>query len=79
MYDVSGDRLTVREREGEPREIVLPALPLLDRAGCLAEFAAAVRTGRQPESSGRDNLPTLALCLAAIESATRGVPAAVLG
>jgi predicted dehydrogenase len=77
MYDADGDRLVIREREGEPREIELQALPLLDRAGCLAEFATAVRAGRQPESSGRENLPTLALCLAAIESASTGVPVAL--
>jgi hypothetical protein len=30
----------------------------------------AVRTGQEPETSGRDNFNTLALMLAAVESAT---------
>jgi len=51
-------------------------VPLLDQPGSLAEFADAVRTGREPESSGRYNLGSLGLALAAVESAERGVPIA---
>jgi predicted dehydrogenase len=39
-----------------------------DRLGSLAELAAAVREGREPETSARDNLRSLALVFAAIES-----------
>jgi predicted dehydrogenase len=42
-----------------------------ERAGSLAEFAAAVREAREPESSGQDNLSSLALALAAIQSSRR--------
>src|SRR5262249_20481493 len=68
------DRLVVRERGAEPREVELPRLELIDRAGCLAEFAAAVSTGRTPETSGRDNLATLSLCEALVKSARRRIP-----
>jgi predicted dehydrogenase len=52
----------------------MPVLPLVDQAGSLAELLDAVRAGRQPESSGRENLGSLALALAAIESAEGGEP-----
>jgi predicted dehydrogenase len=48
----------------KPAPIELP-----DRLGSLAELAAAIREGREPETSGQDNLRSLALVLAAIESA----------
>jgi predicted dehydrogenase len=44
------------------------------RAGVLAEFAAAIREEREPETSGRDNLETLELVFAAVESAKSGLP-----
>ena len=67
----SGDRVVMRHDERQV-EVPLPPLPAVDRAGCLAEFVAAVRAAREPESSGRENLGSLALALAAIESARRG-------
>jgi hypothetical protein len=59
------------------RRLPLPVLPLVDQAGSLAELLAAVRGGRQPESSGRENLGSLALALAAVESAERNEPVTV--
>ncbi len=69
-----GERVVVRGRGGSEERLALPVLPLVDQAGSLAELLDAVRTGREPESSGRENLGTLALALAAVESAERGVP-----
>jgi predicted dehydrogenase len=43
----------------------------------LAEFVASLRTGRAPQSEGRDNLRSLAMCHAAVESARSGQPLAV--
>ena len=43
-----------------------------DRLGSLAEFSGAIREGRQPETNGRDNIRSLALTVAAVESARRG-------
>jgi len=54
--------------------VKLPEIPLTDRRGSLKAFVQAVRTGQEPESSGDDNLQTLALMVAAVESATSGVP-----
>jgi predicted dehydrogenase len=68
-----GERVVVRDAGGE-RRLPLPVLPLVDQAGSLAELLDAVRAGRQPESSGRENLGSLALALAAIDSAERGEP-----
>jgi predicted dehydrogenase len=68
-----GDRVVMRDALGE-HDLPLPAVPRLGRAGCLTELIAAVRAGRQPESSGRENLGSLALALAAVESSERGEP-----
>jgi predicted dehydrogenase len=66
------DRLQVR-RPGRPPEVLpLPDVAALDRAGVLGAFTAAIRTGSEPASSGRENLLTLALTLAAARSATEG-------
>ena len=64
------DTLRFRTPAGVARPIPLPQLPAVDRAGTLAAFVEAVRSGSEPETSGRRNLPTLALTLAAIQSAT---------
>ncbi|HVS48476.1 MAG TPA: Gfo/Idh/MocA family oxidoreductase [Candidatus Dormibacteraeota bacterium] len=68
------DRVVIQKPEGKPRVIPLPALAQTDRWGTLAEFARAVREGREPECSGRDNLGTLAMVAAAVESAKQGQP-----
>jgi predicted dehydrogenase len=71
---IAGEQVNVRPQGGRPYTPELPAVPLLDQAGSLAEFVDAVRTGREPESSGRANLGSLALALAAVESSERGAP-----
>lgn len=63
------DTLRFRTPAGVARPIALPRLPALDRAGTLAAFVEAIRSGTEPETSGRRNLPTLALSFAAIRSA----------
>lgn len=69
-----GECVVIRDAGGAERRLPLPVLPLVDQAGSLGELCDAVRAGRQPESSGRENLGTLALALAAIESAERDEP-----
>jgi len=65
------DRVMWRPRRGRARGITLSTMPHIDRAGSLAEFAASLRANREPETSGRDNLGTIALMSAAVESAAR--------
>lgn len=65
------DRVFMRSRRGRPTTVSLPAMAHIDRAGALAEFADAVRTNREPETSARDNLGTIALMTAAVESTER--------
>jgi len=43
----------------------------------LADFVAALRTGRTPAGECHDNLASLAMCHAAVESAATGVPVPV--
>ena len=64
--------MSVRPLGEEAREVELPAVTHEDRAGALSEFAEAVRTGREPQSSGRENLRSLALAFAAVAEATTG-------
>jgi len=66
------EKVVVTPRRGKRRVLPLPAMAHVDRAGTLTEFAAAIREGRAPEASGRDNLATLAFTLAAVESSERG-------
>lgn len=58
-------------REWKGKRVRPARLAFPDRLGTLAELASAVRLGSEPEPSGRDNLRSLALVLAAIESAGR--------
>lgn len=67
---------TTGEREGlfDLTEMVeVPALDPRDRIGghfgVIQEFVDAIRTGRKPETCGADNIKSLAMVLAAIESA----------
>lgn len=42
--------------------------------GAIGELLCAIEDGREPSNSGRDNLGSLALCFAAMESADSGQP-----
>ncbi len=67
------DTATIYTKDGTREELSLPKMPLIDRQGSLAAFIQAVQSGKEPGSSGRDNLGTLALMLAAIESSHRQI------
>ena len=45
--------------------------------GSLADFVSALRTGSVPEGECHDNLRSLAMCHAAVESAALGAPVSV--
>jgi len=68
------DRATIRLLGGEAEDIPLPAMTQIDRHGSLSAFVEAIQSGKEPGSSGRDNLGTLALMLAAIESSKSHTP-----
>jgi predicted dehydrogenase len=57
---------------GAEELIEQPLIEANDQAGTLKEFADAVRTGRQPETSGADNIRSLAVVLACVESIDGG-------
>jgi predicted dehydrogenase len=74
------DLVMVQRRGKRAHRVALPELRFWDRAGALAAFVEAIRTGREVAVSGRDNLGSLALMAATIEAARTGqrqpVPAA---
>ena len=73
---VSGEEAGVRRRlkRALGRRLPLDPVSREGRSGSLAELAAAVAGGGRPETSGADNLASLAVTLAAVESAGRGEP-----
>jgi predicted dehydrogenase len=71
------DKVVIRSRNGKARTAALPAVRWTGGWGALTEFVDAVRTRREPETSGRNNLGTIALMAAAVESATRREPVAI--
>jgi len=73
----AADAVTLRPRGKRPRRMELRELRHWDRAGSLAAFVAAVGDGVEPPASGRDNLGSLALMFAAVESAVTGQPQTV--
>jgi predicted dehydrogenase len=72
--DAANDRVVVKQRGSRVRTLRLQALPWTGMWGTLAEFVHALRTGREPETSGRKNLGTIAFVDAAVESAARREP-----
>jgi predicted dehydrogenase len=69
-----GDRVIVTPVGKETYDVVLPKLTYTGRLSCLHAFLQAITSGQEPETSGRDNLHTLALVLAAVASARSGQP-----
>jgi predicted dehydrogenase len=70
-WGVGAERVTVKPLGKRARRVELPSLEHIDRAGTLHAFAQAIRSGEEPETSGRDNIGSLALMHAAIDAATR--------
>lgn len=74
---IKADRVVIQKPDRKPRAVPLAAVARIDRWGTLTEFALAVQEGREPQCSGRDNLGTLAMVMAAIDSAAQGQPVAM--
>ena len=75
--DMAHDRVMIRPRGGRARTLALPPMQRTGGWATLTEFANAVRAGREPETSGRENLGTIAFVAAAVESATVHEPVSI--
>ncbi len=76
--DATHDKVVIRPRAGKARSANLRPMQHTGGWGTLTEFIDAVQSGREPETSGRNNLGTIALMDAAVESATRREPVEIL-
>ena len=79
--DIRAETVDGARREGlfdVPRPVAVPPPDPADHVdghlGVMRDFVAAIRSGRPPETAGADNLRSLGMVFAAIESAERGVP-----
>jgi len=68
----SGERVIMKLLGEAEKAVELPKSSRTDRAEVLATFAKAISKGTEPESSGRDNVGSLALTAAMIESSKTG-------
>lgn len=75
--DMSHDKVVVRPRSARPRSAALRPMLRTGPSATITEFADSIRTGREPETSGRNNLGTIAFVAAAIESATVHEPVSI--
>ena len=75
--DMSHDKVVVRPRGARPRSAALRPMLRTGPSATITEFADSIRTGREPETSGRNNLGTIAFVAAAIESATVHEPVSI--
>jgi predicted dehydrogenase len=83
------DRDEVRVYEGddphtpgtarEEQRVPLVAMSHTDQAAVLMDFATAVQAGRPAPTTARDNLRSIQMVFAAVESATRGAPVTLDG
>lgn len=71
------DRVMVRARGGKARTVTLHDMLRTGPSATLTEFANAIRSGHEPETSGRNNLGTIAFVAAVVESATRRAPVTI--
>jgi predicted dehydrogenase len=68
----SGDRVSVRQRDGKVVDTPMVELPLLGRSMGLKQLVEHIEAGTEPESSGRANLGTVAIMEAAARSLESG-------
>ena len=66
------DRVTVRRTGEKDKTLTLPHLEFYGRSGTLNAFAESVKSGKEPGSSGRDNLASLDLAYSAVASSAEG-------
>jgi predicted dehydrogenase len=71
------DEAWLYDHHAQRSAVALPHLKHVDRAGALDAFVTAVSNGTEPESSGRENLGSLAFAYAAVESSLAREPVTV--
>jgi len=69
---LAAERVTVCPLDGPARDLDLPSPRYFDRAGALDAFAVAIRTGKEPPCSARDNLGSVALMTTAVAAVSVG-------
>jgi len=69
---IDGDRVEVTPVGGEARAVAIDKPAFWGRSAGLVAFAEAIRSGTEPETSARNNLGSVALMIAAAESADTG-------
>ncbi len=72
VSDPNTGEITLEPWGEQPQIVPLPEVEASDSAAVLQQFAQAVRTGVAPETSGADNLHTLAAVFSCIESVETG-------
>ncbi len=75
--DMAHDRVVVRRRGARPHSALMRPMTRTGPWGTITEFVDCVRSGREPETSGRNNLGTIAFEAAAIESAAVHEPVSI--
>ena len=75
--DMAHDRVVVRPHGGHPHSAKLTKMTRTGPWATITEFVDCVRSGREPETSGRHNLGTIAFVAAAVESATVHEPVSI--
>jgi len=70
--DWDESRVSIQAFGAAPEAVDLVALPKSGQASLVAAFAAAVAAGEVPESAAADNINSLAIVFAAVESAETG-------
>lgn len=80
-WQTKRDLVQIRRPNYGIEDVALAPYAVHDRAGVLGALAETLRTGKMPEHfpSGEDNLGTLAMLLAALDSAGKGGGAVAVG
>jgi predicted dehydrogenase len=71
-FNLELSRVPATAQPGYKERIEFDSLPLENQAYVLRHFKECLDSGSEPETSGRDNLKTLAIAMAAIASSERG-------
>ncbi len=77
VHTAADDEVWLFDHYAKRTSIDLPHVEFVDRAGALDAFVTALSKGLQPESSGRENIGSLVLAHAAVDSASKREPVAV--